>query len=491
MPPQNDAIAIEAVRHRARTDPAVFACLMLEQDALPDLHCDLHEHRVANPDCAVELPRGHGKTTECAIGELHAIAATAVASPDLPLPRLKVVVVNDDEVHKTGRVLRDYAESPCFRWVFPELAPDDSWWNIADFRIVRRDRRRVIQRDPTVEVRTILGAPGGRWDRIWFDDICGLQNSIIKPALRTQVRDAVNNTWMPMRDKASPHRTASLRTYTPWHEDDQGMAWRKYHAERGTLFRRPVIDFRSPWPDVFDADYLRELRVEFGPTAYERAYGLVPVSQEQLVFVPGWITGNLWTEVPDFAVRSGRMVAIADWAFTTKSVKKPDPDWSVCLFARIDPNGHVWVVDIIRQRCPFPEFLRAIADGCRRWGVREFRGESNGPQAGLVQQAMLALPGVAVSGIERSTDMHTRATVCQSQVERGMFHLRGDGAGGIHPAHEVIYEELLAIPAGTHDDAASPALDLLDMARARTGGYGAGGGIKAIPLAPAGRNKVF
>lgn len=466
MPTVDECIG--AARLRARMDPAVFASFVLGVTALPDLHCDIHEHTEAHPDCAIELPRGHGKTTEIAIGRLHRIARTAIENPTLPIRRLKVVVANDDEAKKSGRFLREIVESEPWRFVFPELVIDDSWRNLSDFRIINRASKATQPlRDPTVECRSIMGRPGGRWDDIWFDDICDLQTSIIKPAMRPQVMQAVANTWMPMRDKGSPHTPSSVRTYTPWHTDDQGSEWRRYHEQRGSLLRRPVVDFRSPWPEVFTPEYLRDYRDEVGSIAYARSMELVPVSTAQLVFRPEWMSSRFWTEIPEGERAQSEMVIALDFAFTAKSAQKPNPDYSVCHFARIGNRGAVWLVETVRGQWTYPDFMRAIKE--RQAVHRPVRGigEAVAGQAGLVQQAEIEL-GIPFDAKPRVRDKHTRASACQSQVEAGDLRMRqGSEPGQPTADQQPAFEEMCAFPAGSHDDCMDPILDLLDDARLR------------------------
>lgn len=452
----------------ARAYPWTFAQYMVGAHELPALHRDLHYHIEDHPDCSIELPRGHGKTTEVGIGELHALAKSGIERPDLPLPRLKVVVANDNEAKKSGRFLRAMIDSDVWRWTFPEIVPDPEWDNMTDFRLINRAAKGGAQtplRDPTVEVRAINGRPGGRWDRIWFDDICDLQNSIIKPALRDQVSAAADNTWMPMRDKASPHPKRSIRTYTPWHQDDKGMRWSRYFNELGALFRRPVIDFVSPWSEAFDIEYMRATREEIGPTAYARAYELAPASDDQLVFRPEWLMRSAYRALPGHLASVSETIISIDFAYTEKRATKPDPDWSVCIVAKIDDRGHVWIIDVLRMRASYPDFIREVRSLVGRCGASRGLGEAVGGQIGLVQQATREL-GIPLKPITRVTDKYTRAVAGQPQVERGELHLKLNANGdAIAPEQQSVFEEMAGFPVASHDDCVDCVVDLLDEAR--------------------------
>lgn len=479
------SITHEDVRIAARIDPSIFASLIIGRGPLPQLHRDLHGHRLRYPDCAIELPRGHGKTAEIAIGEIHAIAKATVEHPDWPIPRLKVVTSNDDEADKTARFLLSIAEAPATQWVFPELVPDPDQWNLRAWRWRNVNATgRFVARDATCETKSIMGRAGGRWDRLWFDDICDLQNSIIKPALRPQVEQAVKSVWMPMRDRSSPHPRFVVRSFTPWHLDDQGVKWRNAHAKDGSLFRRPCINFVSPWPEVFTEEALRFERYDekgIGAIAYARAYELVPASSDQLVFRPEWMTSRMWTEMdPNTRALSESWLAL-DFAFTDKTATKPDPDRSVCHFARIDRNRRVWLMETLSMRADFPTFARAVKEGAKRHGTRRGVGEAVAGQIGLVQQLARDLQ-IPMEPLTRTKDKFYRATEGQSQVERGDLLLRQGSDPGSPSADQLLtFEEMCGFPAAGHDDHVDPLMDLLAVARTVTPRVGGEPGVVLVP----------
>ena len=120
----------------------------------------------------------------------------------------------------------------------------------------------------------------------------------------------------------------------------------------------------------------------------------------------------------------------------------------------------------------FPAFMRDSLARCRQCGVKQGRGEGNGPQKGLVQQANQMAP-FPIQPIDRAKDKLSRAVEKQAFVESGRFHIRAeaDSAGVLRPVREmqVLYDELVTFPASGHDDCVDASIDLMDMALA-TGG---------------------
>ena len=370
-----------------------------------------------------------------------------------PATRIKIVSQNDEAATGTTRFVRDIVRSPAFRAVFPDVslkAGEDTVtaWSVTTSGMPSR-------RDPSVQGSGIFGRTGGRADIIWFDDICDLRNAVLQPALRAQVKDAVANIWMPMLDPSADHPSRVWRSATPFHTDDITADWRRQHGDGGTLLRRPCTDTRSPWSEVFTAEILAAKRAEIGAMAYARAYELVPLSSDLLVFRAEWIGRYAPSELPSLT----RTVAAIDWGYGRKAQERDDPDYSVCIVGEIDSRRDLYLTDIIRVRETFPTFARMAAELCARRGVSVVLAEANGPQRGIFDQfrELTSQPMVAV---ERTTDKHIRAAGAQPFVQGGKLRLPTDAAGRLLPAFQSVEDELLAFPAGSHDDTVDVVVDL-------------------------------
>jgi len=438
--------AIEA----ARTNPAAFTALYLRR-ALDPFQLRVARHRMLHPRFHLELPRGHGKTVGGALYEAWQIGND-------PTIRIQIVGSTDDEAVKTCKMIRDIVKSPTFRAVFPHVAVEEGYDNNEFFRV----RHSVpAQRDNTVEAVGVLGNPGGRKDRIWFDDICTLKNSVLQPKVREQIKEAVNSTWPPMLDYGAGNhaKLAMYSTGTPWHPDDANAMLRRKAEARGDSLRLPCVGTRSPWPESFPPEVLereRDPETGMGMVGYARAYELVPLNPELMVFQPGWLLGHLWSGEPPIPAR---VIAAVDWAYSAKSAEKPDPDWSVCQVARIDGYGHTYAMELLRVREPLPDFRRKVAALCERHGVTTVYAEGNGPQDGAVQE-LRATTRIPVVGLDRNRDKHWRAIEVQSYIESGKYHLPAGSGGQVRPDFQIVFDEVAGFPAATHDDTLDTVIDL-------------------------------
>jgi predicted phage terminase large subunit-like protein len=410
-----------------------------------------------------ELPRGHSKTATLGLR----LAWEIGSNPNI---RIKYVGSNEAEAGKTVTMVKRIMEGDEFQMVFPEIRRDkDNWGNTA----LTVQRPNASLRDPTIEAVPVLGRAGGRSDLLVFDDICDMRNAIMQPSSREQVKDFVKNNWLPTRDRTNlenPPRT--WRIGTPYHVADITADWRRYHGERGSLFRRPVVDFVSPWPERWSVEAMREIREEFGAFAYARAYELVPVSTDQIVFRSSWLDQGFWWEMPDHVRSTGTPVGSIDFAFNKKSSDKPNPDYSVLIAGRRSMQGDAWVERMLRVRESFPEFKRQAASLCMSMGIRDVFCEASGPQRGLVQQMQTEYPSIRWHMVERSADKMTRATEQQTFVEQGRLRMRSD-RDLREPIEELrpLYDELSTFPASEHDDCVDAAVTF--MSSVGRGGYGA------------------
>lgn len=440
-----ETLSPEKAVEAARENPAAFLALAIGRK-VSELQRDLISHALAHHSWYSELPRGHAKTSTLAF-------LTAWWLGVRPETRFKIIGQNDESAAGTTRFLRDIIRSPAYRATFPgvTLKPGEDTvtaWSITAPGVGAR-------RDPSVQGSGIFGRTGGRADIIWFDDICDLRNAVLQPALRAQVKEAVANIWLPMLDPSAGHPSRTWRSATPFHTDDITADWRSEHALSGTLLRRPCSGLSSPWAEIFTPEILAAKRREMGLMAYARAYELVPLSSDLLIFRPEWIRHYRPEQLPI----STRTVAAIDWGYGKKEQERNDPDYSVCVIGEIDSQRNLYVTDIIRVRESFPVFAQMAATLLARRGVSVVLAEANGPQRGIFDQfqTMTNQPMVAV---ERTSDKHLRAAGAQPFVEQGKLLFPTDGNGKILPALQPIVDEMLAFPAGAHDDTVDVIVDL-------------------------------
>lgn len=452
----------------ARDNPVAFIALCLGR-AVSDLQRGLLAHALGNAAWYAELPRGHAKTSTLAY-----LAPWFIGHrPNL---RVKVIGQNDDQATRSTRFMRDIVQLPLFRLIFPhvELKPGEN--TLTAWSVVAKGM--PPQRDPTVDGAGIFGRTGGRADIEWFDDICDLRNSILQPALRGQVKEAYANVWLPMLDPSAAHKSRLWRTATPFHTDDLTADWRRECGQDGTLFRRPCRGLESPWPEVFTPEVLAYWRGKMGPMAYARAYELIPISTDLLVFRPEWLRYHAREDIP----AGTRTIAAIDWGYGRKRQERDDPDYSVCIVAEVDYERRAFLTDILRVRESFPEFKRMARELVERRGCQMVLAEANGPQKGVFDQFRSECRQSVVA-VERTADKHLRAAGSQPFVEQGKLSLPKGTDGQVDPAFAVVVEELLAFPAGSHDDTVDCIVDL--CAAAASGTISKPGGAVTVNASPA------
>jgi predicted phage terminase large subunit-like protein len=435
------AAAVEA----ARASPAAFLALALGKP-VADLQREMLHHALTHLSWYAEIPRGHTKTSTFA----YAVAWWLGVRPDT---RMKIVSQTDDHAAPTSRFIREIVRAPAFRATFPHVTLKPGEDTVTSWSVTAPGLG--TRRDPSVAASGVFGRTGGRADVIWFDDICDLRNAVLQPTMRGQVKEAVSNVWMPMLDPAADHDNRVWRTATPFHTDDITADWRRIHAEDGSLFRKPCIGLQSPWAEVFTPEVLEERRRALGPMAYARAYELVPLSSDLLVFRPEWFGYYR----ADAAPKVSRTIAAIDWGYGRKAQERDDPDYSVCIVGQVDSERRLHLTDCLRVREAFPEFARMAAALLERRGASVVLAEANGPQRGIFDQfqTMTSLPLVAV---ERVADKHLRAAGAQPFVAGGKLLFPTDADGKALPAFQPVLDELTAFPAGAHDDTVDCIVDM-------------------------------
>lgn len=409
-------------------------------------HLDLHNNPV------VRFPRGHGKTTQVA-------ARCAFVIGRRPDARIKYVQQTDTEATKTTKMIRAIIQSRRFQLVFPGIAIDPDEKGIRKFRVVVEEDKVAFKprggslRDATVEGCGIFGRAGGRFDIGVFDDICDLKNAVQQPLLREQVKDAYNNTWLPMRDYSATEEPQTWTVGTPYHIDDilANISESRPHQ----VLSMPVEDFKSPWPEAYSKSRLEQILDEIGPQAYARAYELIPVSTDEIMFPMEWLEAAFY-DADTAQMSVWQSVASIDYAF---SDSRAGTDWSVILCSKVSPDGKVYVTRMERHRCDFPSFCDMIGRVCNEEKIQQLVAETNGPQKGITQ-ALRKNVDVSVVGMNRVLDKRSRASAVQAHVRAGRFRLPTRNNGLISQIRP-LFEEMTVFPSGGHDDTVDAAIDLI------------------------------
>ena len=451
--------------HLCRADPNAFIeyVLGVQQGGL---HVELQQALSDHEDVGAEFPRGHGNTVQiggrCAWEIGH--------NPEI---LINVVQATDDDAVNFVTAVRSIMESPRYAEVFPEIERDPRKWGNEALTVKRKG---VGVKDPTISAQPIFGNAGKRSDILIFDDICNLDNSVRQPAKREQVKQAYQNTWLPTLKKNG----RCWRVFTPWHVDDCGALWKRDKTIK--MLSYPVIGTeRSPWPEAFDADRLKKFMLQMGPTAYARAFNLIPISAEEQVFFPNSIRASFYDPATwfDQAKRAtlfdgARIIIATDFAYTEKEQigpKKNEPDWSVIMPAAITRDGHVYVLDFWRGRVKFTETFNQLNKMVAAYKPEAVLLEDVGAQRGTNDIIESSL-GAPIIKLPRTVDKFNRAIEAQPIVEQGRFHLPG-APGADLPGEKFIpvFQEMTEFPFSKNDDATDCAVDLINQVRKGATGF--------------------
>lgn len=413
------------------------------------LHLELQRTLSNSRSVYAEFPRNHGKTDQT----IFRIAWEIGHNPDI---LIKVVKANDDEAADFVTACRDVLESEMHQHIFPSTQKNPNDWGKMSLKV----KRDILSKDPTVQGSGIFGNPGGRADILLFDDICTLKNSIQNPAQRDQVKQAYRETWMPM---LKTRQSRVWRICTPWHVDDVTSVWRRLSAVK--TLRRPCVGVHaSPWPEIWTPDRLAAMREEIGPIAYSRAYELVPLSGEEIVFPAEMIMDAVY-RVKD-RPKVGEIVIAVDMAFTEKNQpfksKKSEPDYSVITVAELHDNC-IFPFRCWRQQTTFPVFKAKLLDWVRRYRPVRVLSEEVGPLKGINQQLALDLEGLTqLRRLSRKNkDKYSRAVEQQPKVAAGCLRLPVVDDGEMASEFTAMYDELTTFPVSSNDDTVDTAVDLL------------------------------
>ena len=422
-------------------------------------HVEIQKFWSEHDDCFLQAHRGLGKSSQM-IGR---VAWEIGKNPDL---RIKIVSNVAPEAQKATKALMALLESPRYKMVFPEIQRSKTEWGTKKLTVQRKTKG---LKDPTVEACNIFGHAGGRVDLLIFDDICDLDNSVRQELKRNQVKEAVKNTWIPMTNAV--HYPRIWRIGTPYHVDDVVADWTK-EAESEEL---PFLNLKcegvdkSPWPEMFPPERLRELRGKMGPVAYARAMECVPLSGDETVFREADIVASAG-RIPN-GRKILKRVAAMDLAFSEKTSslrRKDERDWSVFAVGDIDETGDLWIVRMIRGRVSSPKWREMVLKECDMFRPEYIKTEEYGPLKGIVQEYRehFGYKGIRIKTRESDyQDKYARATTCQSFVEGGHVHFKTDDNGEILRDLRPMFDEVCEFPLGSYDDAADVFMLLIEEAQ--------------------------
>ena len=182
---------------------------------------------------------------------------------------------------------------------------------------------------------------------------------------------------------------------------------------------------------------LEALKAEIGSLAFSAQYQQAPVPDGGNLIRREWL--RYYDAPPER--RAGDLLLLS-WDTAMKASETAD--YSVCTVWLLRDEAH-YLLDLVRERLDFPDLKRQAMALHERWGPRATLVEDKGSGTSLLQELQLAgLPAIPFrSASDKVMRMHGQSV----RFEAGSVYLPKAA-----PWLEELLTELLAFPAGRHDD---------------------------------------
>lgn len=231
-------------------------------------------------------------------------------------------------------------------------------------------------------------------------------------------------------------------TMTRWHEDD--LAGRLLQSSDWQHIHLPAIDDggNALWPERYPVETLLAMRddpQQVGPQAFEALYQGRPTPSDGDVWRREWFDANSYAA----GKCPGLLSVITAWDTAFKA--KESADYTAWCRAGLDGLGHVWVLDVGRERLEFPALCDYIEAG--RGGTPDEIALIEDAASGQSAIQTLQRGRRGVVAVKVDADKEARARAVTPQFQAGRVHLPAD-----HAMYEAMVGECTSFPYGRHDD---------------------------------------
>jgi predicted phage terminase large subunit-like protein len=245
---------------------------------------------------------------------------------------------------------------------------------------------------------------------------------------------------------------AEILIQTRWHEDD--LAGRALQHNEWRVVSLPAIAEandqlgRKPGEPLWsDGSYgygeqIQEIRKTTPPRTWSALYQQRPAPEDGDYFKAEWL--RPYTAKP--AVETMRIYGASDYAVTADG-----GDYTVHGVIGLDPSGQPWLLDVWRGQTDSATWIDAWCDMVLEWKPMEW-----GEEGGQIRAAVG--PFIDRRARERGVFVYRRQIpskhdkAVRAQSIRGLMAMRGLMVPINAPWYEALRSELLAFPAGKHDD---------------------------------------
>lgn len=422
----------------------VFTSYMFGEP-LEQMHREWIEIIESHPFSVILAPRGHAKTSIMAVlyplwllGNNHNL-------------RIKIVSLSDDKAKDILYEICKHIEDPGgkYRQIFTDMeVPHDEPWNRGEIYL----KRTLKSKDASMSATGILADPtGGRADIIICDDIVGLKNAILNPAMRPMVKQSFWNYYQ-LLDKSSPYKKL-VYIATRWSTEDittdllttPGFYSRVYGINN---------EFTPLWSKMTTEKLKQEFKIQ-GSFEFDRAYRNRPISEEDRLFKES-VTEKLFDYSLDRDITNGMLkVTGVDLAIG----ESKGAAYTVIYTIAFDDQGKKYPIDIRRARFSSPDTARQMIEVNNLFKPQLFLVENNTYQQALIQWIReLGDMGMVVESFTTTLNKLDRSVGLPSiavEMENGLWTIPMKWHGEVEKcecAFCVLKKELLEYPASAHND---------------------------------------
>lgn len=328
-------------------------------------------------------------------------------------------------------------------WVGPTYPIGQLGWDIID-RLCRQIPGTRFEGRPTYKITL---PTGGTIQLRSADNPDSLRGATLTGVVFDEAALAKPEAWPYLRPTLSVLKGWALFISTP-----KGLNW--FHelyedaAERNTWERWTFPSVTSPY---INAEDIEEARAGMSALLFSQEYEAEFISYGTGMFHSDWI--QHWQHAgtaEQEAFRLGEEIVLAQtcrffhtidlaWSLEEKA------DYTVISSWAVTPKRHLILRDVIRGRFEGPDIIPKMRQAFERWGGVLYVETSSRQMQIIVEAERQGLP---IQTVKADKDKISRALPATARMERGSVWFPPAST----PWWPEVEEEVLAFPAGRHDD---------------------------------------
>ena len=352
----------------ARSDPALFAALVLRDDRtgsaikLASMHEAWHDLATKHDRLVIWSHVEAGKTTQVSIARV----LWEIGND----PNLRVLILSNthNQAVRIARTIASYVEeSDALHRIFPDLIPTkrrtEVWSPLSGVFTVNRP---VVAKDATITASGLHGSIlGARYDLVIVDDVLDYEN--------TRTADQRKQTIDWLQSTVHGRLTATGRMVvvgTAFHPDDALHYYARQFsasAKDQRAFRYPVLDEHGAprWPNAWPAARIEKRRGELSPIEFSRQMLCEARDDASARFKREWVETCIKRGADKTLAHAMAVVPAGCHVFTGVDLavqQHSSADLTVLFTIIVHPDQSREVLEIQAGRWAGPEIVQRIID---------------------------------------------------------------------------------------------------------------------------------